>query len=832
MTETHKLNFKMIILALLITMPFLIGNFNNAEIMKEDLIDNTEEMPKNAGYWNLTESPIFIDDADTLYNWNKMALENDWCTGSGTWGDPYIIENVTIDSKGTGNCIEIRNSDVPFIIRNCTLVDTSEDPTDTGIRLWNTDNGKITNNTLSFNYYGIFISVGEFNNCTGNTIIGGRNGIRLEWSQNNNIIANTINDANSGVFLFYENYDNNIVGNLFYNCGFLFYPLGNYLNNIDTSNLANGKPIYYYTDKSNLKPNNFTNAGQIILFNCNHSIISNLNVSHCSVGISLFFCNNISITYVNSSYNSASGFDLRECNNITLSHNNLFHHEWYGISIDRGKFHNLTENTMKNCGIGIGFSTLEEGLSYKIDTSNQVNGKPVYFYTNQIGLSPVNFSNTGQIILSNVNNSIISDLQFSFCSTPITLGFCNNITISNVNTSYCNFGIYAFKSNHNIITGNNHMNHTGDGILLGDSNYNTISKSNISGNRRNGIFASYWCDYTVISGNTLTNNFLEGIYITGDHNLISGNSILNSGNNGLESNGAYTKISGNRISNNGENGLETGGSMKSEILGNNITYNNENGMKLGIVDSTISGNRISNNGENGIYLMGGGRENNTFTNNIIHYNGKIGLELSENTNINNIFNNEFIGNLIHAGDNGTINNWDNGSIGNSWDDYIGVDLNDDGIGDSPYLIDGSAGSIDNFPIFDDGPDDFSPPIITINDPVNGELFGASPPDYDIDITENNLDSVWYTMDGGVNNITITEYTGSVDESIWNTLPDGQVTIIFYANDNAGNIGTNNVIINKNTTTQPSIPGPNSILIMLVLVLGILGLVWRSKHRLK
>ena len=56
---------------------------------------------------------------------------------------------------------------------------------------------------------------------------------------------------------------------------------------------------------------------------------------------------------------------------------------------------------------------------------------------------------------------------------------------------------------------------------------------------------------------------------------------------------------------------------------------------------------------------------------------------------------------ISAMDNGTLNYWDNGEIGNYWDDYDGVDADNDGIGDTPFNITGSAGSIDNYPIWEE-----------------------------------------------------------------------------------------------------------------------------------
>ena len=61
-------------------------------------------------------SPFIIDDTGAGdYTWAQAAAE-DWCYGSGTWSNPYIIENVIIDAGSSGNCLEIRNSNVFFKI--------------------------------------------------------------------------------------------------------------------------------------------------------------------------------------------------------------------------------------------------------------------------------------------------------------------------------------------------------------------------------------------------------------------------------------------------------------------------------------------------------------------------------------------------------------------------------------------------------------------------------------------------------------------------------------------------------------------------------------------
>ena len=50
-----------------------------------------------------------------------------------------------------------------------------------------------------------------------------------------------------------------------------------------------------------------------------------------------------------------------------------------------------------------------------------------------------------------------------------------------------------------------------------------------------------------------------------------------------------------------------------------------------------------------------------------------------------------------------LNQWDNGNVGNYWDDYTGKDDDSDGIGDTPYNIpDGEGGSNneDRYPLMD------------------------------------------------------------------------------------------------------------------------------------
>ncbi|GAG79893.1 unnamed protein product, partial [marine sediment metagenome] len=88
------------------------------------------------------------------------------------------------------------------------------------------------------------------------------------------------------------------------------------------------------------------------------------------------------------------------------------------------------------------------------------------------------------------------------------------------------------------------------------------------------------------------------------------------------------------------------------------------------------------------------------------------------------------------------------------------------------------------------------PIITINSPDTNDEFGTIAPAYDISINEPHLDQIWYTLDDGITNIENMPLTGSIDQSVWDSLPSGLVTLTFYANDTSGNIVSKSVSIVK------------------------------------
>ena len=103
----------------------------------------------------------------------------------------------------------------------------------------------------------------------------------------------------------------------------------------------------------------------------------------------------------------------------------------------------------------------------------------------------------------------------------------------------------------------------------------------------------------------------------------------------------------------------------------------------------------------------------------------------------------------------------------------------------------------------------------------------STPDYHISIDELNLDKIWYTLDGGITNYTITSLKGTINQTAWESLSEGSVTLRFYVNDTSGNVGLIDLELQFDISVQSTISvGHFYIIFMLI---GILAVVILKKH---
>jgi parallel beta-helix repeat protein len=138
-------------------------------------------------------------------------------------------------------------------------------------------------------------------------------------------------------------------------------------------------------------------------------------------------------------------------------------------------------------------------------------------------------------------------------------------------------------------------------------------------------------------------------------------------------------------------GLDLTASENNTVSGNYIA-NNVYGIALENIYNKIVENSVTNNSNVGIFLNGAG------------YNDIIGNNITDNSRgilvsicyDNVIFHNNLVNNTIQVETDDSMNSWDNGEEGNYWNDYGGVDNNNDGVGDTTYLID--ENNKDNYPL--------------------------------------------------------------------------------------------------------------------------------------
>jgi parallel beta-helix repeat protein len=334
--------------------------------------------------------------------------------------------------------------------------------------------------------------------------------------------------------------------------------------------------------------------------------------------------------------NTGTGISLYYSSSNVFS-NNKFLRNSEGMWIYRG-----TENTLKNnilegngANFGCGGYELQEYINY-VDTSNKVDGKPIYYWINRSNEKiPLD---AGCVIIVNSSNVEIINLKITNSHAGVQLVFTRNSVIKNVTVL------------------NNYW-----GILLFSSSYNVIEKCNASNN---------WCG---ISLDASIFNTIAGNYVA-ENKLLSG--VGAAGGIYLEDCVGYNLLANNYIKNN-TYGIGLDDSSNVEVVGNDIINCSVWGIMLAAAttECTIRANNLVGN-NNGLWLA---------------------TSLCKN---NKIFNNNFINNgeQVHIQIKIGHNIWDNGypNGGNYWTDYTGWDTNDDGIGDIPYFV--TEQNQDNYPL--------------------------------------------------------------------------------------------------------------------------------------
>ena len=317
---------------------FFIFSNNDQKISHPNRIQTIKDL-RSSG----TSTSIHIDN-----NWTEAKAVG-ICTGSGTYSDPYIIEDfiiVTYPESG----ILIENSDYYLIIRNCTIGHAGA--YNAGIELFNVNNSQLIDNDCSLNYYGI-----ELENCNNNTVVGNKAsdregfgsytldmGIRLWRSNNNNITGNIANYTGDIGIILYESDNNIIARNVANECENKGIILLGSKNNVILENTAN----------RNGADSDFAYDNGISLYQCEDNTIINNNANGNSNGIFLSKSKN-NLVSENTVELNDKGIWLDNYNdNNVISNNEIHDNNQHGIYLTRKSNNNIiTKNHLSDNGICI-----------------------------------------------------------------------------------------------------------------------------------------------------------------------------------------------------------------------------------------------------------------------------------------------------------------------------------------------------------------------------------------------------------------------------------------------------------------------------------------------
>jgi parallel beta-helix repeat protein len=378
---------------------------------------------------------------------------------------------------------------------NC-IIDNEITTNTQGVWIHSSSNNTISGNNITNTKRGITLTAAH-NNIYANNITGNSEyGIKLFWSFNN-IAENRI--TNSGCGVSFEDSSHNVFrNNSFTENSHVFYmsgsPFQEYIQDVDSSNLANGKPICYWINKQDLTVPN--DAGWVALVNCTRIRVENLNLA---VGqeIWLILTTNSTVAKNVMAHNQVC-ICLSEASNNTVEWNTIAD-IYCGIQLEGSSNNYIRYNNVTGSAKGIELTS---------STTNVIQQNSITRNDHGIKLT----ESTGNIISGNSltanvqgiyfeHRGIIMDADDPYNSTIIYA--CSNNIFSKNKISENNCGVRMSSTSNNTFSGNNFINNTEqikmeDSTRFLDANDIEPSSSRFASVNfwDNGEKGNYWSNYT------------------------------------------------------------------------------------------------------------------------------------------------------------------------------------------------------------------------------------------------------------------------------------------------------------------------------------------------
>jgi parallel beta-helix repeat protein len=412
--------------------------------------------------------------------------------------------------------------------------------------------------------YGVFVSNSSGCKVSGNNFADNQFGVVLADQAADNFVSGNSFSSGGGISIYYSVNNilrnNSMVGsgsNFWIDCEKVSSTL-DFVNDVDSSNTVNGKPICYWVNQHDrVVPQD---AGFVALINCSGITMENLNLANNGQGAILISTTNSQVTKNNVSNNN-KGFVIYDSQNNSFTWNSISNNTFGIVAYSRPNV--FRNNRLNNNTNDVNF---EDRFIDEFDYSNIVDGKSICYWIWQHDKAvPVD---VGYVVLLSCSNITVQNLNITNRRQAMVLVGLTDSVITRNSITNNGAGLIVRSSSNNKILGNLVANNS-DGVYMEASRSNEVSGNRVIFNANFGI-ALNDCSGNAIAGNYVAHSKNGFTLNRGGNNTVSENSML------------YTR----------ERGVHIGESVDNVITGNNIAWSN--GWALTITGS-VGNNKIHHN---------------------------------------------------------------------------------------------------------------------------------------------------------------------------------------------------------------------------------------------
>jgi parallel beta-helix repeat protein len=264
----------------------------------------------------------------------------------------------------------------------------------------------------------------------------------------------------------------------------------------------------------------------IYLLQSSYCDISNNTARDSYQGICLEESHHNTLTGNTANKNSQDGILVGLSGNNTLTGNTASGNGYFGIRLYFSPPNTLRSNSMTDnrCNFYSWSRSLSE-LRQDVDTSNKVDGKPVYLLLDRSDAVIDPSTNAGYVAVINSTNITVKDLTITHSGHGVLFAYTNNSRIENVTGCYDKHSFLLYHSHNNMVVNNNATSNIYDGFRLWNSSNNSLL-NNTSNWNRYGTWLEF-SDTNTLVNNSFYNNSQWGILIRdSSNNAVYLNNVL------------------------------------------------------------------------------------------------------------------------------------------------------------------------------------------------------------------------------------------------------------------------------------------------------------------